>query len=198
MVQTEKEIKEVMGLVQDEFLIDKRLSQKVFRENFQTYLVGEFDWLLSAPFWAWARTFERSQGGDSIVVVPIEPHPAEYFLRNFGRSNAFKFDLTTTDKEYVALLSASDSTPVLGSFAIEARTVAIIPSSREWKVWGERAHNIAILGLRTPIDVSTASQFWQPLETALATWLSVEFSNSTAFTEFANDLRKNYSNRDTA
>jgi hypothetical protein len=181
-------------LAQDQFLIDKRLSQHVFRRHCQTYFVGEFDWLLSVDFWDWARTLERSLGGDSIVVVPIEPHPAEYFLRNFGRSNAFKFDLATKDVEYVAALSVSDSTPVLGSFAIEARTVAILPSSRSWGIWGERACNIAILGLNTPVDVSTARQFWQPLESAIASWLPLEFSDPKAFTKFANELHMNYSN----
>jgi hypothetical protein len=171
--------------------IEKQLPAQVFRERFNCFFFEEFDWAMSEEFWATLQDLARKSGDQSLLVSVLEPDPVDYYKREFGCYNWAIISSTSTADEYWTLLNHHPEESPADSILSNSERVVWAARSGAWAVWGERALEICVLACSKVNIAESAS--WHNMDWVLHDILPGCFRYGLVPTEFANQLRKNYS-----
>lgn len=175
------------------------LPKQIFHSAYRKFYFFEFDRAFSARFWSVLQKLASQSQDTWINVISIDPHPVDYFHKEFGLFGATRVSsLATDDENYEELCSHPPNNHLDSLFHSE--TLAWFPDSAKWFVFGERAYGIAILGIQNgfaPPMTLIAQESKMPilsLSEALSDIVSLNFRNLVEFEKFSAELKANYPN----
>lgn len=106
--------------------------------------VGEFTRLLGIGFVPLFQALADAHGDTSVAVAVIEPE-VSYFSEGFGFFPAFTVATHDLDDGYWDGLTFSPSHDPTGEMGESADVIAIVGSTQNWAIWGERSWDLAVV-----------------------------------------------------
>lgn len=135
-----------------------------------------------------------SLASETVLLSVLDPHPINYFYKNFNKIGAFYFKADISKDEYYAMRWRSpgnEPDAIMFNTGIETH----IPGSAIWAIWGERSPEIAVLGLDDPelaAFLVTENGYWMDAETASNGFASMPYRNQKMPEDFRRALIANY------
>ncbi|WP_410985083.1 hypothetical protein [Bacillus cereus] len=100
-----QEFRNLESIVNSIFYTDRQLPEQVFRKDFGNYVFEEFDLAMSDKFWDTIQILARQAQDDYVLCAALNPHPLEYYYKEFGYFNWVKLPLNLTADEYLDILN---------------------------------------------------------------------------------------------
>lgn len=198
-VREKKEFDELKELVSDMLFSDDNLPQQVFREQFSHYLFEEFDWAMSDEFWDTIQKLAEQAKDDFILTAVLNPHPVNYYYKEFGYFNWTKLPINLSADDYFNVLELGPNESPADAILFNSDTVVWLSPSGKWAIWGERAYGICVLALKEPTNTINSSLFlktWRSIDNeAVMNWVGLNFKGRKVPKEVTDALYMNYSNK---
>lgn len=192
------EFKKLEKLVTDIFYTDRELPEQVFRKGFNNYMFEEFDWAMSDDFWSTIQNLAQHTKDDFIITTVLNPHPFDYYYKEFGYFNWAKIPINSTADDYFNILESGPSESPTDAMLFNSYTVAWFSPSMKWAIWGEREYGICVLAFKEFSKLSYSLPFlktWRSIDDeAVMKWVGLNFREQKVPMEIANALHLNYSN----
>jgi hypothetical protein len=170
------------------FRLKEQLPSQVFQEGFIRFEFEEFDWAMSSEFWLSIQDLSRFSGDESCLVAVLDPHPSDYYKKEFGFFNWANLPVSASPDEYWSLLNQHPDGSPADSLLANSEKIVWLPQSGKWAVWGVRSSEVCILGWRE----AAAPVVWHDVDWALKTAVPNCFRDRVVPQDFAERLRKNY------
>lgn len=185
---TEKQFSRVLERVGAVVNVGASLPESPFTSLRAPVDFCQFEWLLGGGFEPVLHDLAMVHGDSSVSLIVLDP-PASYFRRHHTLLPAFELSVESIAGGYWdALTHELGGGP--GALAFISERVAVVGSSQQWAIWGQRDWDLVILITQSPdrpwqlhdvpfVDVREAveefvvpSLFSQPLsETDLAAFV---------------------------
>lgn len=174
--------------VKSSFLIDAELPDQVFQDSFRYFAFEEFLWMMSAEGWSVLHDLARSSDDQSLLMTVLDPKPDSYYKKEFGYYNWASLPASISGDGYWSFLNEHPSGYPADSLLVNSKTVAWLPPSGAWAIWGERSYGICVLGHRKQI----APGSWQNIDWALESCLPANFAGGVVPQRFQLSFRANF------
>lgn len=165
------------------------LPMQVFQEGVTFFGFEEFDWTMSSEFWTTVQSLCIGSGDESCLIAVLDPHPIDYFHKEFGYFNWAVLPVSASSEKYWDLLNRHPVESPADSIVSNSEKVIWLPASGKWAIWGERSFGMCVLGCHESVERCA----WHDVDWALKYALPNCFRGRTVPQEFADCLRLNYS-----
>jgi hypothetical protein len=178
------------------FLEKSRLPQNVYYMPFDYYLFAEFDWAMSAEFWLELKILASYSADKRIIVVVLDPHPIDYFFKNFGYYNVFYLSTNASANDYWnAIISGPPDSPA-DAMLYNSNVVTWFADSATWAIWGQREFGICVAGFKeSKINLYREESLrsnWFTTESALRDLIPMFFRDKRVPESFSLSILLNY------
>lgn len=168
---------------------DIRLPTLPFRAPSGVLDVCQYSNAIEGSFGPVLQSLANHHGDSSVSLVVLDPTP-HYYRRGYGSYPAFRASGTGLAETYWDLVAHEPNDDPTGAVIHTADIVAIVGSSGQWSVWGERSWDLSIV--LSQIDggpwLSCGVPF-VPVETALSDFTMPDFKTPLPDTERSEFLR---------
>jgi hypothetical protein len=173
------------------------LPFSVFREGFDNYRFVDFHDVFTGGFWSLIDGLARDFGDEDSSMLILKPDPVSYYYSHFGRFAALRFHPNETADRYFEELQSDPGHSPADAMLHIASVVLWFGSSQQWGIWGERDWSVAVVGSRKKgFDWPLIDGIeWLNVDEALSELISLNFHDQIVPPTFAEELRRNYSNR---
>ena len=174
-----------------------RIPQRVFRSEYRRFAFVEFDLFSGPSFWSLLQALAASSLDKCITTVAVEPHPVDYFHKEFGVYGAIQVDAVASSNDYYDALSSHPEAWPADSLLDNSFVLTWFSESVQWLIWGERTSELAIVALRDRFEPQVRSLAEKAgirlfsLDDALSL-ASLGFRNRTVPERWETDFRRNY------
>ncbi len=192
IIKEKGEFEEVSRLISNVFYEEKCLPDQVFKSSFRNTVVLDFDHLMSYSFWSELEHLTNIFDESHIITAVLDPHPVNYYYKEFSYYNWCIFNKETTAAEYWDNLQQSPTDSPADSMSIHSNVVVWLPSSMKWALWGERNYGIGILKFNDDMG-DYSSESWFTMDQAIIDLVSLNFKDYTVPKDIESKLIKHYS-----
>ncbi|MFD1575123.1 hypothetical protein ACFSEO_13355 [Agromyces cerinus subsp. nitratus] len=168
---------------------DTRLPALPFRAPTGVLDICQYSNAIEGSFGPVLQSLVDSHGDSSVSLVVLDPSP-QYYRRGYGSFPAFRVPGSGLSDAYWDLVAHEPEDDPTGAVIYTADVVAIVGSSGQWSVWGERSWDLAIV--LSQIDGGpwlTCGVPFVPVEAALADFTMPDFKRPLPDTERSEFLR---------
>lgn len=145
-VESSREYKDSLILLNKIFYIHEQLPNQVFMSAYSGFMFQDFDWTMTRYFWNFVlKPLGNMFEDDYILTTVLDPDPVNYFYHNFGYYNMFKFPLNTAGSDYWKSLESGPVGSPADAILYNSDIVVWAPASAKWAIWGQRSYEICIL-----------------------------------------------------
>lgn len=193
-----KEFEEFQRYIKVTFNSNQRLPEQIFNTSFSGFVFEEFDWAMSADFWNTIQQLAIVSQDSFILSAVLEPHPIDYFYKEFGYYNWFKLPIELSSEDYWDVLQLEPEDSPADAMLYNSEVVVWVSSSMKWAIWGERNLGICVLAFKNGnkiIKDHPPIGKWRFVEEALTDLLPINFYGRQVPKDFSNHLRRNYNNK---
>lgn len=170
---------------------EERLPNQVFKAEFRKRVFLEFASTLSGDFWCELERLMDRFDDDFVILGVLDPHPVNYYYKEFARYNWCKLDKGTTYDEYWNALNQIPKDSPADTILFNSSVVVWLSSSMKWAIWGEYEYGICILSFNEEMGDYT-SDLWFTFDEAITDLVSLEFYSSGIPAEIMSKLKQNY------
>ncbi|MED0873749.1 hypothetical protein [Bacillus mobilis] len=170
---------------------DLNLPNQVFQNDYGNYMFGEFDSLMYDSGWNEIRKLAQTTHDSFIIMGVLDPHPEEYYYKEFGYYNWLKLPLDLTGEQYMDVLEEYPQDSMADSIMNNSFVVVWFPPSREWIIIGDRSYGINILATKNESGSKykfTSFNNWSSLDN----FISLNFEDEVQYKGFIEKIAKNY------
>lgn len=121
-----------------------RLPRLPFRASSGVVAVAQYERLLSADIIPVLQALAVAQNDGEVVTAAVEP-AAAYYDEHYQFLPGFTVAPKTLDQGYWQGLTYSPSGDPTGEIGASADVLAVVGSSGQWAVWGERSWDLALV-----------------------------------------------------
>ncbi|RAT04121.1 hypothetical protein A6E25_08825 [Bacillus cereus] len=171
--------------------LDLNLPNQVFQNDYGNYMFGEFDSLMYDSGWNEIRKLAQTTHDSFIIMGVLDPHPEEYYYKEFGYYNWLKLPLGLTGEQYMDVLEEYPQDSMADSIMNNSFVVVWFPPSREWIIIGDRNYGINILATKNESGLKykfTQFNNWSSLDN----FISLNFEDEVQYKGFIEKIAKNY------
>ncbi|MFK4305316.1 hypothetical protein ABH892_005501 [Paenibacillus sp. RC254] len=194
LISDKEKFEEAVNLVKRAFDHEKRLPEQIFNVPFQKTCVFDFDKAMSYSFWHELERLINLSNDPFILMAVLDPHPVDYFYKEFSRYNFFILSRDATADEYWKMIESSPEESPADAIVFNSEVVVWLSPSMKWAIWGERSYGICIVGLSEEIS-SYKSESCLTIDTAISDLVSLNFGNIIP-DEVVSKLLLHYNNMD--
>ncbi|MGR3779337.1 hypothetical protein ACT1UG_27655 [Bacillus paramycoides] len=191
-----QEYRNLESIVNSIFYTDRQLPEQVFRKDFGNYVFEEFDLAMSDKFWDTIQILARQSQDNYVLCAVLNPHPLEYYYKEFGYFNWVKLPLNLTADEYLDILNIEPESSPADSITTNSFTIVWLSPSMKWAIWGDRNDEVCVLAFKDQSNVSEILpqlRTWRFVEDeAVSDWIGMGFRGFTIPKEIADALKNNY------
>ena len=83
-----------------------------------------------------------------VIMGVLDPHPEEYYYKEFGYYNWLKLPCDLTGDQYMDVLEEYPQDSMADSIMHNSFVVVWFPPSKEWIIIGDRSYGINILAIK--------------------------------------------------
>ena len=177
VIKDKEQLEEALNLVEKAFDCEKRLPEQVFLVPWQKKCVFDFDKAMGYSFWNELERLVTLSGDSFILMAVLDPHPVNYYYKEFSQYNWCIFPKGITANEYWNTIKWSPEDSPADAIVHNSEVVVWLSPTMKWAIWGERNCGICILGLSDETS-SFTSESCLPIETAITDLVSLNFGNS--------------------
>lgn len=193
-----KDIKEFQSAnknLRNIFNTNKELPHQVFNQRCDYYLFEEFYWGMCEEFWPTVQYLTKIFREKEVTVAVLDPHPTNYFYKEFGYFNYLQLPTSLSSEEYrkVLEIGPEDSPPDAPYYHSEK--IVWFSSSKKWAIWGERSLDICVIGFNEAVlldHLMKSPSKWSYLNEDVEDLIGLNFRNMTLPQDFKDSLSKNY------
>ncbi|MBJ8005810.1 MULTISPECIES: hypothetical protein [Bacillus cereus group] len=170
---------------------DLKLPNQVFQNDYGNYMFGEFDSLMYDSGWNEIRKLAQTTHDSFVIMGVLDPHPEEYYYKEFGYYNWLKLPCDLTGEQYMDVLEEYPQDSMADSIMNNSFVVVWFPPSREWIIIGDRSYGINILATKNESGLKhkfTPFYNWSSLDN----FISLDFEEEVQYKEFIKNILKNY------
>lgn len=149
-----QEFRNLESIVNSIFYTDRQLPEQVFRKDFGNYVFEEFDLAMSDKFWDTIQILARQAQDEYVLCAVLNPHPLEYYYKEFGYFNWVKLPLNLTADEYLDILNIEPESSPADSITTNSFTIVWLSPSMKWAIWGDRNDEVCVLAFKVQSNVS--------------------------------------------
>jgi hypothetical protein len=174
------------------FDMNKRLPERVFRQNFTEYYAFAYDHIDLNDFAAVLANIACRFGDRAVNYMTVVPDPVGYYFKHCGFYGLASFDPSTLINDYIKVMSRDGN---VESFRSRGGDVGILwGSSLEWGIFCDRiSWELCLMASRSPVDESIMTGVKVMDAAQLRDYeLNVYRNRPTLALEFLRDLSKNY------
>jgi hypothetical protein len=172
------------------FYYEERLPNQVFKIPFQNIFACDFDKAMGYSFWSELKRLANLAGDSFILMAVLDPHPVEYYYKEFSQYNwCILTNGTTADEYWNTIEQGSEESPA-DAILFNSEVVVWLSPSMKWAIWGERSYGICIIGFNYEINGFT-SELLTTIDTAITDMVSLNFRNNVPVI-ISSSLIKNY------
>lgn len=193
-IKDKKQFEEALQLVTKMFNHEQRLPNQVCKVPSERTVVLDFDHAMSRDFWSELEELIDLSSDSFVIMGVLDPHPVDYYYKEFSRYNWCMFQKETTADEYWNTLKLSPIDSPADSILFNSEVVVWISSSMKWAIWGERSYGICVLGFNDGDIGDYNSESWFTMDQAITDLVSLNFRNYTVPEEVISKLLKHFSN----
>ncbi|MDO7908892.1 diadenosine tetraphosphatase [Paenibacillus sp. JX-17] len=193
LIKDTNDFKVASCLVSNMFYSEERLPNQVFKVPFQKTVVLDFDHAMSRRFWNELEKLIGLSGDTFVIMAVLDPHPVDYYYKEFSRYNWCVLQKGSTVDEYWGMLEQGPEESPADAISINSEVVVWISSSMKWAMWGERSYGICVLGFNDGELGDYESESWFTMDQAITDLVSLNFRNYTVPEEIVSKLMKHYS-----
>ncbi|MED3992292.1 hypothetical protein [Priestia aryabhattai] len=177
------------------FNTNKELPDKVFNQRCDYYLFEEFYWVMCDDFWPTVQYLTKIFNEKEVTVAVLDPHPTDYFYKEFGYFNYLKLPTSLSSEEYSNALEIGPEDYPADAPYYHSEKVVWFSSSKQWAIWGERSLDICVIGFNESVLLDylmTSPSKWSYLNEDVEELIGLNFRNMTLPQDFRESLSKNY------
>ncbi|MGJ7913750.1 hypothetical protein [Neobacillus sp. LXY-1] len=195
-----KDVKEYIKLkkiLEELFHLNKEIPDQVFQRGFNNYLFEQFDFIMSEEFWTTIRDLAEKSNDDFVVLAVLNPHPMDYYYKEFGYFNWLKLPIDISSVEFLNILNEGPPNYEADAIFINSFIIALFSPSKKWGIWADRNYEIAIIASDKEININLLPilDTWVPVEdNVVMDWTRFSFRHYKVPKSFSKKLRMNYSN----
>ncbi|KXI47095.1 MULTISPECIES: hypothetical protein [Bacillus cereus group] len=170
---------------------DLSLPNQVFQNDYGNYMFGEFDSLMYDDGWNEIRKLAQTTHDSFVIMGVLDPHPEEYYYKEFGYYNWLKLPCDLTGDQYMDVLEEYPQDSMADSIMHNSFVVAWFPPSKEWIIIGDRSYGINILAIKNESGLKhklTPFYNWSSLDK----FISLNFEDEVQDKEFIKNISRNY------
>lgn len=176
VINDKQQFEESLNLIKKSFDIEKRLPEQVFLVPWQKKCVFDFDKAMGYSFWNELERLVTLSDDLFILMAVLDPHPVNYYYKEFSQYNWCIFPKDITANEYWNTLKWSPVDSPADAIVFNSEVVVWLSPTLKWAIWGERGYGICILALSDEIG-SYTSELCLSIETAITDLISLNFGN---------------------
>ncbi|HDX9628487.1 TPA: hypothetical protein ROY30_002147 [Bacillus cereus] len=170
---------------------DLSLPNQVFQNDYGNYMFGEFDSLMYDDGWNEIRKLAQTTHDSFVIMGVLDPHPEEYYYKEFGYYNWLKLPCDLTGDQYMDVLEEYPQDSMADSIMHNSFVVVWFPPSKEWIIIGDRSYGINILAIKNESGLKhklTPFYNWSSLDK----FISLNFEDEVQDQEFIKNISGNY------
>lgn len=176
LIKDKEQFEEALNMAKRAFDYEQRFPEQVFKVPFQKKCVFDFDKAMGYSFWNELERLVTLSDDPFILMAVLDPHPVDYFYKEFSQYNWCIFPKGTTADEYWNSIESSPEESPADAIVFNSEVVVWLSPSMKWAIWGERSYGICILGLSEEIS-SYTSESCLTIETAITDLVTLNFGN---------------------
>lgn len=201
-IKDTQQYQKIWAHVNEVFYTEKRLPDRVFRDNFSCFLVTDTI-ALNSGFWAQVQKSHLNTKEQNIFVISLEDtHPNKSY-EWFGYFNALQLSISTPPETYDEIVTydfKNESMGIIDCFQMSP-TAVWVPESLEWAIWQSWDYELCIIGFNSekgadkiPKDPNwyPINNNWMTMDTAITDLISWGTSSGAAPQEIVTALSQNY------
>jgi hypothetical protein len=194
-LKTTKEFDENYFRIKKIFNMEVQLPYRVFKDNYSHYLFEEFDWALSEEFWDSIKKIANLVNDSHIILGVIDPHPVEYYFKEFNYYNWAEIPLECSSQQYYDFLWTAPESSQADSIVLNSNTIIWASPSMKWGVWGDRSYGVCVLAFRKDVEIDynfSAIKSWITVEKAVDLLISANFKDQKVPEKIKNMFLENF------
>ena len=170
----------------------QRLPDFCFRRAFDRYFVIEHAYIYKKEFGDFLHDISSILEDRSVNYMTIDPHPVDYYYRNYSFFGLASFRPSTLAERYVPVMSRGGH---VDSFLSRGGDVGVLwGSSQKWGILCDRVSwEIAVIAVSGDVDVPAVSGFRCMNTLALSGYIRSQYSTNPSVAEtFMQTFSDNY------
>ncbi len=121
-----------------------QLPDKVFRKNLNLFVFMNFYKLFLDDFFTRLTKFLKLINEASFSTTMLEPHPSEYYFKEFGRYGIFVSDVIDTPDMYDSALDEDPGDSPADTMFVRADIILMHGCLGRWAIYGDRDYDITV------------------------------------------------------
>ncbi|MEA4848958.1 MAG: hypothetical protein VB106_17125 [Clostridiaceae bacterium] len=194
-ISDENEYQTFYQKINNIFNSESNFPKEVFKDEYFGFRFEEFDWAMSIAFWEILKKMALETNDEYILLAVLEPHPYNYFYKEFNFFNWIKIPIIADGNMYFDLLEYAPQNSFADAVLYNSTTVIWTVPSLQWGIWGVRDYGVCALGSKngTLTDEIEELKTWKHIDEAIESWIAPNFSERLIPYEFKELMLKNYS-----
>ncbi|WP_078554455.1 hypothetical protein [Bacillus alkalicellulosilyticus] len=175
--------------------INKEIPNQVFQKEYRGYLFQQFDNIMSEEFFSTIRGLAEKSNDDYIVIAVLNPHPMDYYYKEFGYFNWAKLPLSLSNGYYWSILNEGPPNWEADAIVHNSFIIAFFSPSRKWGIWADRNYEISVIAFNEKDEKNhLILESWLPVENEeVVNWMKYSFRPDYNVPQsFTDMLKRNY------
>lgn len=184
----EDEYKELMEKINQCFLLNEKLPNKVFKKPYNKFLCEESDLIRYDRFWENVKTLSNLSNDNNVIFGVLNPSPKSYYYHYFGYYSIAKLSVDIKNEEFSNLIEYAPENNEADSIFFNSNIIICIPLSKKWAIYADRDFEICILAFDEAYEEELKSLLprWLPIKETIDTYMYSLFMVMPEFLEYFN------------
>lgn len=196
-IQDVIEYNNLKEFLEEIFHLNKEIPDQVFQKDFGDYLFEQFDVIMSEEFWTAIRGLAEKSKDDYVILGVLNPHPMDYYYKEFGYFNWVKLPLNLNKDDYWNIINEGPRNYEADAIIFNSFIIALFPPSKKWGIWADRNYEISVIAFNDcNLNVNPILKSWLPVENdTVFEWMRYSFRPDFKVPQsFSQKIKRNYQN----